>query len=238
MANKKISKAEITLKIKLKKLKTEEKRVKNNISSNKEYQKLNRQLKIIRAKRDESNREGDNIKKEINNKFLDYSDSGNMSPSYSRGGTYGYEIETNIKEEVLEAIKKQVGGLSYLKIKDIEKIVEKLIEKEKDKNQRLKFLIEEYDKLDKGVDIIETGIEKMKKEKYLINSQIYDIENKLTDMIDRRLNKKEYLKLKHSDKIYNKKEKLRKEALEKIDDIYQTHQKILMLENLKENGED
>lgn len=205
-------KKEAKLKGELAELERQHKEEKKRLGKSEEYTRIQERHKEIDKEEGKLSNEEDRLNKKMADKFLD-DDSNFPSPSYSRGDSWGPRVRTNIRDEVLDAIKKVSGGLSKLRASDIEDAVRALVRKERSKNERLGLIRREMDALRDEESALwkrERELEDVQRE---LSVRIYDVKKKLDEIEFARENPEKA-------RSQTEKEKARAEVTKKIDEIY------------------
>jgi hypothetical protein len=112
--------------------------VKRGYKDDPEYNRIMNLLNEIQAEKDKTYKERNKLEQKARGQFLSNANDGgwNTYPYYRRNDSYSSRTETNIFDEVLNAIGKHVK-LRLLKASDIEVLVSELIVLEKKKYPRI-----------------------------------------------------------------------------------------------------
>lgn len=195
------------------------------------YTNLHKKWKLIGKEIDELYEKEQEAESIIYDKFLD---DERKNPRYLNTEN----DSRNIRQEVLNSIKRGSGikNLSLLKAKDIERIVEKLIDKELSENEELRNLKKERYSKESARDKISKEMEKMKKELNPIEREISELNRKKWDAERREEKAKEMADSKKRGyfKFEARKQEAKKKLRENFNDIIEkvrlevTKEKILM----------
>ena len=229
------------LKKRIKELDGKYKKKYREVETSPEYVALEKEVNAIRKEKDELSKEETEINSSITGKFLE---SGAF-PSYSYSSGYYASSDKNIKQEVLNSIKRGLGikNLSLLKGSDIERITKELINRETNKNRRLKEINKKWNVKNKRIEEIWKRQENLMKEARDIYREGHELERELKKIEEKedKINELQNPKKSAYLKRWDLKEKAEKEIKDNFDEVVERVRigviKESILNNLKEENE-